>query len=102
LIKVVGDVGATHASPLRKKLVGIEMREPGIARQGYKFFSGDRCIGSVTSGTKSPTLDRAIALGYVEPEFSSLGTKIAVDIHNKKRDAEVIAVPFYRKSSSKI
>ena len=79
------------------KLVGLEMREPGIARQGCKIFDGDREIGWVSSGTKSPFLDRAIAMGYVAAEFAPIGTKIDVDIHSKNRHAEIVSLPFYRR-----
>jgi aminomethyltransferase len=91
-----------------KSLVGLEMREPGIARQGCKIYSensmgvsgGEQDLhltGTVVSGTKSPTLDRAIALGYVERKFSPLGTKIWIDIHNKKREAVIVPKPFYKR-----
>ena len=87
-----------QSGPLRKKLVGIFMNEPGIARQGAKIFSGEKEIGVVTSGTKSPTLDRAIALGYVAADFSKLGNKIEIDIHHKRRQAEITSLPFYKRT----
>lgn len=85
------------AQPLQRKLVGLQMKEPGIARQGYAIFSNDTEIGHVTSGTKSPTLDRAIALGYVQQEFAADGTKIQIDIHRKKREAVVVPLPFFKR-----
>lgn len=80
-----------------KKLVGLMMDEPGIARQGCKIFSGEKELGFVTSGTKSPTLDRAIALGYVKKDFEKENSKIEVDIHHKKRHAIVVSLPFYKR-----
>ena len=91
-------VGATHASPLPKKLVGLQT-EGGIARQGYQLFAQEKEIGSVTSGTHSPLLDRPIALGYVKNGFSEVGTKIQVDIRGKKREAIVVSLPFYKKKN---
>ncbi len=82
---------------IEKRLIGIEMTEPGIARQGCRIFHGEKEIGWVTSCTMSPTLDRAIALGYVGLDFSADGTKIEVDIHNKKRHAITVSLPFYKR-----
>ncbi len=90
---------AQKGLPLRRKLVGIAMREPGIARQGCRIFSGESEVGLITSGTKSPTLDRAIAMGSVALDFSPVGTKFWIDIHNKKREAEVVPLPFYTNQS---
>jgi aminomethyltransferase len=84
-------------APLQKKLAGVEMTEAGIARQGCKIYQGDREIGGVTSGTLSPFLDRAIALGYVKKPFDEIGTKIAVDIHRKRRQAIIVSLPFYKR-----
>lgn len=90
---------AQQAAPLRKKLIGLAMTEPGIARAGCKIFDpdGENEIGWITSGTKTPCLDRPIALGYVKTSFSAENTKIAVDIHNKKRHAIVVRLPFYKR-----
>jgi aminomethyltransferase len=88
---------ALKNAALRKKLVGIEMREPGIARQGCGIFSGEKRIGTITSGTKSPFLDKAIATGFVAPDFAGLETKLGIDIHQKTRHAEVVSLPFYRR-----
>lgn len=88
---------ARQAAPLRKKLVGIEMTEPGIARQGCKIFDGEKEIGFITSGTKSPFLDKAVAMGYVAADFAAPKTKIAVDIHSRKRHGIVVPLPFYRR-----
>lgn len=80
-----------------KKLIGLAMEEPGIARQGCRIYHGEKEVGEVTSGTLSPFLDRPIALGYVKKEFSATDTKIAVDIHHKKRHAVIVSLPFYRR-----
>ena len=64
---------------IQKKLVGFEMLEKGIPRHGYeiKDFSGMQ-IGEVTSGTQSPSLNKAIGLGYVRETFSNLDAKIYI------------------------
>jgi aminomethyltransferase len=89
--------GALREAPVKRKLIGIEMREPGIARQGNAIFHGQNEIGTVVSGTKSPFLDRAIATGFVPPDFAALGTKLGIDIHHKTRHAEVVSLPFFRR-----
>jgi aminomethyltransferase len=80
-----------------KRLVGIVMQEPGIARQQCKVYKQEEEIGRVTSGTLSPTLDTPIALAYVKKEYSDVGGKIQVDIHHKKREAKVVSLPFYKR-----
>ena len=81
----------------RKKLVGLVVRGRGIARHGYDVFKGDRRIGSVTSGTLSPTLGDAIAMAYVTPAESEPGTILAVGIRDQQVAAEVVPLPFYRR-----
>ncbi len=81
-----------------KKLVAFEMKGPGIPRSGYRLLSPEGGeIGTVTSGTHSPSLKRAIGLGYVETAFSGPATEIAVEIRGKAVGAEVVKPPFYKK-----
>ncbi|HLZ19787.1 MAG TPA: glycine cleavage system aminomethyltransferase GcvT [Smithellaceae bacterium] len=82
---------------LRRKLVGFEMTGRGIARHGYKVFSGKNEIGLVTSGTFSPTLNKAIGLAFVETEFSAPDTKITVAIRDMLAEAVVVKLPFYKR-----
>ena len=82
----------------RPKRVGLELAGRRIARQGALLFSGDEQIGKVTSGTFSPTLEKAIAMGYVAPAFSEPGTALEVDIRSKREQATVVKLPFYRRS----
>jgi len=65
-----------------------------IARHGYKIFDGENEIGVVTSGNLSPTLNKAIGMGYVTPEFKNPGSKIEIEARGKKFVAEVIKLPF--------
>lgn len=77
------------------KLVGFEMIDKGIPRHGYeiKDFSG-MPIGVVTSGTQSPSLGKAIGLGYVSTAFAGLDAKINIKVRDKLLQAKVVKVPF--------
>jgi aminomethyltransferase len=80
----------------KKKLVGFEITEKGkIPRQHFKIkdAAGNE-IGEVTSGTQSPTLGKAIGLGYVKTEFSGIGSEIFIDIRNQPIKATVVKTPF--------
>lgn len=83
------------AEGVEKKLVGFEMVEKGIPRQGYeiKDFSG-MTIGVVTSGTQSPSLGKAIGMGYVRKVFAATDTKIYISVRDKLLEAKVVKVPF--------
>ena len=78
-----------------KKLVGFEMMEKGIARHGYeiKDFEGVP-IGVVTSGTMSPSLGKAIGMGYVETKHAAIDTEIFVSVRNTLLRARVVKIPF--------
>ncbi|MGC8636742.1 MAG: glycine cleavage system aminomethyltransferase GcvT [Athalassotoga sp.] len=80
-----------------KRLRGFEI-DGGIARHGYEIFDGEKKIGHITSGTKSPTLNKSLALGYVETQYSKIGSEVLVDVHGKKVRATVVKTPFYRGS----
>ncbi len=84
---------------LQRKLVGVEVPRGGIPRQNYPLLRGGRRVGEVTSGTRSPSLGKGIALGYVEPESGRLGTELAVEIRGRAIDARVVRLPFYRRSA---
>jgi aminomethyltransferase len=80
-----------------RRLVGLELTEPGIARSDYPLFKNGQAIGRVTSGTKSPTLDRSIALGYVSAEEAHVGNTVAVEIRDRRAAARIVPLPFYRR-----
>ncbi len=82
---------------LQRQLVGVVLTEAGIPRQGYKLVGGGVSIGQITSGTKSPTLGKAIGLGYVATAFTDIGTPLGVEIRAKTISAEVVRLPFYRR-----
>jgi aminomethyltransferase len=86
--------GQKAAGPVQK-LVGFEMVEKGIPRHDYeiKDFSG-AVIGRVTSGTQSPSLGKAIGIGYVRTAFAGIDTKIYVKVRDKLLQAKVVKFPF--------
>jgi aminomethyltransferase len=96
-------IGRAELQQLRSKgltrtLVGLEMIERGIARDGYSCLSeSGAAIGYITSGSPSPTLSKNIALAYVPPAMSNLGTVICVEVRSQKCKAQVVATPFYKR-----
>ena len=84
---------------LSRTLVGLEMIERGIARDGYCCCNEKgETIGVVTSGSPSPTLGKNIALAYVPPAMSALGTPVYVEIRSQKAKAQVVSTPFYKRT----
>jgi aminomethyltransferase len=80
-----------------KKLVGLQVTERGIPRQGYPIVHDGREVGVVTSGTMSPTLGEPIAMGYVPPTLAPIGTELAVRVRDRDVAARVVKRPFYRR-----
>ncbi|MBZ5703580.1 MAG: glycine cleavage system aminomethyltransferase GcvT [Acidobacteriia bacterium] len=88
-----------RAAGQTRTLVGLEMIERGIARDGYRVFSAAGAeIGAVTSGSPSPTLGKNIALAYVPPAESAPGRIVFVEVRNQKVKAQVVATPFYKRA----
>src|SRR5580700_8847759 len=83
---------------LKRTLVGLEMIERGIARDGYKV-QDDTCrkIGYVTSGSHVPFLKKNIALAYVPPEFANVGSTVKVECRSQGVRAQVVPTPFYKR-----
>jgi len=86
------------ANGLKRTLVGLEMVERGIARDGYCVLdnAGGK-IGYITSGSPAPFLKRNIALAYVPPEFAALGSELKVEIRGQAVKAMVVPTPFYKR-----
>jgi aminomethyltransferase len=82
---------------VQRKLVGLELIDPGIARSGYAVLKDGRSIGRITSGTKSPSLNRSIALAYVASAEAQTGNELAVEIRGRKAKAKIVPLPFYRR-----
>ena len=86
------------AAGLQRTLVGLEMVERGIARDGYKVLDDkQREIGYVTSGSYAPFLKKNIALAYVPPNFSQIGMTLKVEIRGQGVGAQVVPTPFYKR-----
>jgi aminomethyltransferase len=82
---------------IRQKLVGFEMIDRGIPRHDYEIVDADgNNIGRVTSGTQSPSLQKAIGMGYVKNEFAKEGSEIFINIRDNKVKAQVVKPPFYK------
>jgi len=80
-----------------KKLVGFEMIDRGIPRHDYPIVDADgNTIGKVTSGTQSPSLQKAIGMGYVDTAFAKEGTEIFISIRDNKIKAKIVKPPFYK------
>jgi aminomethyltransferase len=81
-----------------KKLVGFEMIDKGIPRHDYLIIDADgNTIGRVTSGTQSPTLQKAIGLGYVKKEFTAENSDIYISVRDKSLKAKIVKTPFLKK-----
>jgi len=86
------------AAGVKKTLVGLEMVERGIARDGYKVLDdAGKEVGYVTSGSPAPFLKKNIALAYVPPELAEVGTKLKVEIRGQGVGAQVAPTPFYKR-----
>ncbi|MES2061672.1 MAG: glycine cleavage system aminomethyltransferase GcvT [Bacteroidota bacterium] len=82
---------------VERKLIGFEMIDRGIPRHDYEIVDADgNVIGKVTSGTQSPSLQKAIGLGYVKNEFAKEGSEIYISIRDNKVKAQVVKPPFYK------
>ncbi len=84
------------ANGVKRRLVGVEMEGRNIARHGYSVLADGQAVGEVTSGTWSPTLEKAIALAYVPTELAKIGTPITVEIRKKPQSGQVVKKPFYK------
>ena len=77
-------------------LVGLEMVEKAVPREHYDVAVDGKVIGYVTSGMKSPTLDKFLAMAYVPTEYSALGTKLDIIVRGQPKQAVVVKRPFYK------
>ena len=82
---------------IKRKLVGFEMKEPGIARDGFDVYIGDDKVGIVTSGSPAPYLKKNIGYAFVPPEFAKAGQELRIDVRGKRLAAEVVPTPFYKR-----
>ncbi|RMG44762.1 MAG: glycine cleavage system aminomethyltransferase GcvT [Acidobacteria bacterium] len=86
-----------RSGPLAKRRIGFAVEGRGIARAGQEIYWEGRSAGNVTSGSWSPTLERAIGMGYLPPAAAEPGTGIEIDIRGRRVGARVVELPFYRR-----
>jgi aminomethyltransferase len=86
---------AQKAEGIKRKLIGFEMIDRGIPRQGYEIKDqSGAAMGRVTSGTQSPSLGKAIGLGYVSTAYAAIDTPIFIKVREKLLQAKVVKIPF--------
>ena len=91
-LKAQKDAGVT------RKLVAFEMIDKGIPRHDYEIADANgNVVGIVTSGTQSPSLEKAIGMGYVPTAMTALGTEVFILVRGKSLKAMVVSLPFYKK-----
>ena len=83
-----------------RKLVGFEMLERGIARQGYQVYADGEPAGRVTSGTQTPFVNKAIGMAYVSVEAAEIDKEIAIDVRGRRLRARIVRMPFYKRPRS--
>jgi len=87
-----------RALGVKRRLVGFEMTERGIARHGYAIHDGDGArVGEVTSGGPAPTLEKNIGMGYVPSGMTEPGTRLQIDCRGKMVAAQIVKGPFYER-----
>ncbi len=89
---------AQKAEGMPRKLIGFEVQGRGIARQGHAVVSDGDAVGAVTSGTWSPTFEKALGMAYVPPALAAPGTPLTLEVRGKPLTAAVVELPFYRRS----
>jgi aminomethyltransferase len=87
----------TKTNGPKRKLVGMMLTDKAVPRHGYPLVVNGANVGVVTSGTFSPSLEKGIAMGYVNVPYTEVGSKIVVDVRGKMIDATVVALPFLKK-----
>ena len=83
---------------VRRKLVGLLLKDSTVPSHGAKLFSGDREVGWISSATHSPQLNAVIALGFPLRDFSEPGTELTMEFDSRRHPTTVHALPFYTKS----
>jgi aminomethyltransferase len=88
------------AEGVTRRLVGFEMVDRGIARHGYAVLVDGAPAGTVTSGTQTPFLKKAIGMAYVPAEATEPGQAIEIDVRGRRLQARVVPLPFYKRQRS--
>jgi len=90
-------IAAQKEKGLARRLVGFEMTDRGIARDGFDvYINGDK-VGYVTSGSPAPFLHKNIGYAFVPTEFANVGQELRIDVRGKQLSAVVVPTPFYKR-----
>ena len=81
-----------------RKLIGFEVMDRGIARQGHPVWMNGQEVGAVTSGTFCPTLEKAVGMAYVPIEMAETGGEIEIEVRKRRLRGRLVDLPFYRRS----
>ncbi|MBA2341087.1 MAG: glycine cleavage system aminomethyltransferase GcvT [Pyrinomonadaceae bacterium] len=90
-------LAAQKEEGVKRKLIGFEMTDRGIARDGQAVFVGGSQVGLVTSGSPAPFLRKNIGLAYVPIEYANVNQEIKIDVRGRAVDARIVPVPFYKR-----
>ena len=85
---------------LKRKLVGFEVTDRGIARDGQDVFINGQRAGNVTSGSPAPFLKKNIGMAYVPADVANVGQRIEIDVRGKLVGAEIVSLPFYKRAKN--
>jgi len=85
------------AGGVKRKLVGFEVTERGIARDDQGVVIGDQTVGKVTSGSPAPYLKKNIGLAYVPVEYANVAQEIKIDVRGRLVGAQIVKTPFYKR-----
>ena len=83
---------------VKRKLVGFDVTDRGIARDGQDVLIGGARAGQVTSGSPAPFLKKNIGMAYVPVEFASAGQTIEIDVRGRRVGAQLVPLPFYKRA----
>jgi aminomethyltransferase len=90
-----------HESGVPRRLLGVQLLERGFPRPGYPVVSGGAVVGTLTSGTMSPSLNAGIALAYLPVELAAPGTAVSIRIRGRDVAGSIVRLPFYERGSRK-
>jgi len=96
----IGQDALQAAGAPTRRLTGLVLESKRIARQGFDVLSGGKKVGTVTSGTWSPVLQKSIAMAYVPAALRKEGTAVEIDVRGRPEKASVVKLPFYRRKKS--
>ncbi|MGI8968018.1 MAG: glycine cleavage T C-terminal barrel domain-containing protein, partial [Chloroflexota bacterium] len=86
------------AEGIKRRLIAIEMLDRSIPRAHYPVCRNGEAVGELSSGTRTPTLDRGVGLGYVRTDSAKVGTELNVEIRGQAHPARVARKPMYQRN----